>query len=45
MTAMVAILDLSIRTILATSDLQVAPILPTKLWANWPLDSGEEVQN
>ena len=38
-------LGFPIQTILATFDLQVPPILPTKFRANWPFHSGEEAQN
>ena len=32
-------------TLLATFDLQVTPMLPTKFQVNWPFDSGEEAKN
>ena len=35
----------SIETILATFNLQVTPILPTKFQVNWPFGSRERVQN
>ena len=38
-------LGLPIRTILATFDLQITLILPTKFRVSWALCSKEEVQN
>ena len=34
-----------IGTILATFDLQVVPIFPSRFRVNWPFGSGEESQN
>ena len=34
-----------IGTILATFDLQVTSMLPTKFGVNWPFGSGEETKN
>ena len=45
MATMAAILDFPIRTFLATFDLPVTPMLPTKFQVNWPFGSGEEVKN
>ena len=33
------------RIILTTFDLQISPVLLTKVWVNWPLGSGEKAQN
>ena len=38
-------LGFTIGTILAISDLQVTPMLPTKFRVNWPFSSGEEAKN
>ena len=38
-------LGFPISTILATFDLQVTLMLPTKFGVNWPFDSGEEAKN
>ena len=38
-------LGFPIGTILATFDLQVTPMLPTKFRVNWHLGLGEEVKN
>ena len=40
MAAMVAILDLPIKTILAILILQVTPMHPTKFQVNWPRVGG-----
>ena len=37
-------IDFLIGMILATYDLQVTPMLPTKFRVNWPLGSGEEAK-
>ena len=34
-----------INTILASFDLQVTPMLPSKFGVNWPFGSGEEAKN
>ena len=44
MAEVVAILDFSIRIILAIFDLQVVLLLPTKFRVDWHFSSGEEVQ-
>ena len=36
---------LPIGTNLATFNLQVTPVLPSKFWVNWPFSSGEEAKN
>ena len=38
-------LGFPIGTILATFDLQVAPILPTKVRVDWPFGSGKDFQD
>ena len=38
-------LEFPIGTIIAVSDLQIAPILRIKFWVNWPFSLGEEAQN
>ena len=45
MAPMAAILDFAISMILATFDLQVTMMLPTKFGVNWPFGSGEEAKN
>ena len=45
MAAMAAILGFAIGTILATFDLQVTLMLPSKFGVNWPFGSGEEAKN
>ena len=35
------ILKMAARTILGSFDLQVAPIIPTKILVNWPFVKGE----
>ena len=45
MAAMAAILDISVRTILATFYLQVTPTPPTKFQVNWFFCLGGKVQN
>ena len=37
-------LGFQMGTILAISDLQVTPVLPTKFRANWPFGSGKEAK-
>ena len=38
-------LGFPISTILASFDLQVTPMLPSKFGVNWPFGSGEEAKN
>ena len=38
-------LEFLIATILAFSDVQVTPILPTRFQVNWPFGSGVEAKN
>ena len=42
---MAAILDFHIGKILASLDLQVTPMLPSKFGVNLPFGSGEEAKN
>ena len=38
-------LGFPIGTVLATSNLQISPMLSAKFQVNWPFDSGEEAKN